>query len=189
MPSIILLVLAWQAHRAHRATEGDIAYWRDQFERVMKDYPLPYINVESEMLGPVHSEAYYPVGSAAERFILVFEGGNGGNAGTLLYQRRHGDRTSVDWAVPFRKLRRKRTFKGTMLKYLALEGYELSPRVHLSTDQRRKLARSGCFARYLYHPEEGSWGNVVYPDGRSSTLRKNLAKFSVTPEEKKLLGL
>ncbi|HVT12464.1 MAG TPA: hypothetical protein VHE55_09365 [Fimbriimonadaceae bacterium] len=161
--------------------------WRTQFERVLEqpdDDDIGYTSVYSEMLGGAHGDALYPLGSAFERYVLSYDEGNGGS---LIYERRHGKKATVDWYIPFVAKAHIGAVHGTIEKYLKADGFVLAPRKPVSARIRKQLWKDGYFASYSYHPMMGGYANVVQPDGECTATVKHPNVFIITPDEKRLL--
>ncbi len=166
----------------------DLLKWRTQFEQVLEapdDDDLGYIDVHSEMLGGAHGDAFYPLGSAFERYVIFY--GEGGSGGQLIYERRHGKKATVDWYISFKPAKHIGAVHGTIEKYLKEDGFVLAPKRHVSPGIRRQLWKSGYFASYSFHPMMGGYANVVKPDGSCMKTLRHPDVFIITPDEKNLL--
>lgn len=165
----------------------DLAHWREQFETVLKEpsEEIGYTHVDSEMLGGAHGEGLYPVGSASERYVISLN--EAGAGGMLIYEKRRGNHASVVWHLPFRPTKGTHTVVGTVGNYLQTLGFEIPRQARLTPSIQRQLSAGSYFAHYSYHPMNGGFADVIAPDGKCTQTRKSSERFSITPEEKKLL--
>jgi hypothetical protein len=164
----------------------DLAHWRGQFEAVLRN-PSHHARVWAETLGGGHSEALYPLGSAAERFVVSYGGGDDGRVGTLMYQRRHGRHTFVQWQVPLVPSKKGTYVKGTVRAMLQQEGYGLRPSIKLTPAMRRKLSSTKQLVSYAAHPMNGWYSCIVKSNGTRTPHRRSDEEFFIPIDEKKLL--
>jgi len=170
-------------------TATRLTHWREQFEAVLQDPKeyIGYIHVESEELGGAGADALYPIGSASERFILYFKEGDAG--GLVEYQRRHGKIATIEWYLPFKPSKRRRTVHGAVNLYLKRLGLEIPPSTRIPASARRQLARSETFAGFRYHPEMGGCAWLLKPNGTTTEAKRSPDRFTITPEEIALLKM
>jgi hypothetical protein len=186
-PLLLPLALLANPHAGQDSAErffADLLRWRTQFETVLvaPEEDESYHYVSSETLGGAHGEAFYPLGSAAERYMLSF------NARvTLIFQKRRGQKAVVAWSLPVVESKSKAPVKGTLPKMLQRLGYRISPKAKLTSAMRTRLAATGFFATYSYHHFSGGYASVLRPDGTEMQVHKGEDKFVITPEEKELL--
>ena len=181
--SLTLLLTPQTKERSFDEYIEDLLRWRIQFEKVLAapaDYA--YHTVGSETLGGAHGEAFYPVGSASERYMLSFNGDL-----ELIYQKRRGNQAVAVWRLPCLKSKSKSPVRGTIPKYLQRIGYRISPKAQLTAAMRSQLAKTGHFATYTYHHMQGGYASVVRPDGTATKANRHDDVFMITPEEKALL--
>jgi hypothetical protein len=183
---LAVLVLTGPQKSTRPGFFDDLAHWRKQFESVLKGTGtlIGYTQVSSELLGGAHGDGLYPIGSASERYMISV---NEDDTGALIYEKRHKGSASIVWHVNLVPAKNHAAAAGTLLIYLQKLGLAISSRSKLTEGARRQLAQSGYFAAYSYHPELGGQAWVVKPDGSSSPTIDTHAKFSITPEEKRLL--
>lgn len=182
--SIVSLMTPRSAQDSFERYIKDLLHWRAQFEEVL-DYSendTAYHHVGSETRGGAHGDAIYPLGSAAERYMLSFNVDD-----EIIYQKRRGKRAVVVWRLPLVKSGSTGQVRGTIPKYLQLNKLRISPKAKVSSAIRRQLAMNGHFAIYSYHHMQGGYANVVRPDGTNMKVHHGDDRFVITPEEKQLL--
>ncbi len=179
------LALVKQSKSYDEAFFKRLDHWRGQFNSVFVEprANIGYTSVYSETLGPCHADAWYPIGSAADRFIVSFDG----SLSTVQFQNRHGNKTSVDWYVKIVPTSHKRKVKGTIPNYLMRQGYTISPRTRLTDAMRKRLEAPTTFAGFGYHSVMGVFGYIVRPDGSIEESKTMDGLDSVLQAERELL--
>ena len=183
-----LLILASQPCMVLQAKPdyANLLHWRYQFETVLRppSWQEGYTQVGSEMLGGAHGDALYPLGSAAERYILSFDEADSG--GEVVYEKRYKGHTLVVWHLPFVPYKKKPRVQGTVRLYLRKLGFVIDGK--RSTERiSRQLSASGYFASYSYHPMNGGIAYVVKPNGETTRECKSDDVFTITFEERQIL--
>ncbi|MEZ0325611.1 MAG: hypothetical protein ACAH95_06875 [Fimbriimonas sp.] len=168
---------------------NELSHWREKFESVLQRPAknLGYVTVWSETLGPAHSEALYPIGPASERFVISYTGGEADEAGVLMYQRRRGNHTFVDWHVPLLDSKRGSRGSGTIRAFLQKERFRISPRARLTSAMSRQLASKRSYASYIYHPEMEGYACLVKPNGSRTGYERSHLKFAITSHERAMI--
>jgi hypothetical protein len=163
----------------------DLLHWRQQFESALKaPADIGYTHVYTELLGGAHGDAFYPIGSAGERYMVSF---NEGDSGDLIYEKRIRGTPIVVWHVRLVPSKKKTAVHGTMLLYLKTMDLAISSRSKLTTAARKQLSKVGYFAGYSYHPEMGGYAWVVKPDGSRLPTTRHRDMYTITAQERKLL--
>lgn len=185
MLAVFTLLLASQTPTYDEAFAQRLLKWREQFESVLvdPDRDLGYITLYCETLGPCHSMAYYPIGSASERFMISYNG----DKSFVIHEQRRGAKAYVDWYVPILNKKSKAKPVGTIAKILKGRGWSISPRAKMTSKVRKALRADYTFAGFFYHPMEGGMASIVTPDGKSMETHKAEGMYSIIPEEIELL--
>lgn len=162
---------------------ADLLRWRAQFDRVLvAPDDSVFQRLGAEALGGARGEAFYPLGSASERFMVSYK-----SKVTLIYQRRKGTKAVVVWQLPVVQSKSEDPVVGTIPNFLLREGLRISPSAKLTPAIQKKLTETGTFATYSYHSFHGGFATVLRPDGTETEVRHSESKFVITPEEKELL--
>ena len=159
---------------------------RAEFDKVLnqpKEF-IGYTTANSEMLGGAHGDALYPIGSAAERFVISFDETGGGK---LIYEKRRRNNARIKCAVQLVPLKGSSPSHGTLEKYLKQQHFMISPRAHLTVRERKQLKRIEAFACFGYHPMMGGYAWLVLPDGSNTASIRSTKPYTATPQEIKLL--